>query len=64
MGTRPSETKAWRALQAHHAQVKDVHLRDVFAKAAPRSRRVHERAHPALPEAAGQALSGVVNGLQ
>jgi glucose-6-phosphate isomerase len=31
MGTRPTETQAWRALQAHHARVKDVHLRELFA---------------------------------
>jgi glucose-6-phosphate isomerase len=39
MGTRPTETKAWRALQAHHAQVKDVHLRDLFARDPGRAER-------------------------
>jgi glucose-6-phosphate isomerase len=31
MATRLTETRAWRALQAHHAEVKDVHLRELFA---------------------------------
>lgn len=26
MGTRPTEMQAWRALQAHHAIIKNVHL--------------------------------------
>src|SRR5689334_6599212 len=39
MGTRPTETKAWRALQAHHAQMKDVHLRDLFARDPGRAER-------------------------
>jgi glucose-6-phosphate isomerase len=39
VGTRPTATKAWRALQAHHAQVKDVHLRDLFAKDPGRAER-------------------------
>jgi glucose-6-phosphate isomerase len=39
MGTRLTETKAWRALEAHHAQVKDVHLRDLFARDPGRAGR-------------------------
>jgi len=26
-----TDTPAWRALQAHHASVKDLHLRKLFA---------------------------------
>ena len=39
MGTKSTETKAWRALQAHHGQVKDVHLRELFAKDPGRAER-------------------------
>jgi glucose-6-phosphate isomerase len=39
MSTIVTETKAWRALQAHHAEVKDVHLRDLFAKDPGRAER-------------------------
>ncbi len=39
MSTIVTETKAWRALQAHHAEVKDVHLRDLFAKDPARGER-------------------------
>jgi len=28
----PIETPAWQALEAHHAKIKDAHLRDLFAK--------------------------------
>jgi glucose-6-phosphate isomerase len=40
MTTRPTETQAWRALQAHHAEVKDVHLRDLFARDPDRAERL------------------------
>jgi glucose-6-phosphate isomerase len=39
MGGRLTETKAWRALQVHHAEVKDVHLRELFAKDPGRAER-------------------------
>jgi glucose-6-phosphate isomerase len=39
MGTKLTETKAWRALQAHHVQVKDVHLRDLFSRDPGRAER-------------------------
>jgi hypothetical protein len=35
----PNETKAWRALRAHHAEVKDVHLRELFAQDPGRAER-------------------------
>jgi hypothetical protein len=28
---RPNDTAAWRALAAHYEQIKDVHLRKLFA---------------------------------
>jgi hypothetical protein len=40
MGTRLTETKAWRALQAHHAEVKDLGLRELFAKDPGRAHRL------------------------
>jgi glucose-6-phosphate isomerase len=36
---RPTETRAWRALEAHHAEVKDLHLRELFAKDPGRAER-------------------------
>ena len=33
-------TPAWKALLAHHAKVKDVHLRDLFAKDPDRATRM------------------------
>jgi glucose-6-phosphate isomerase len=39
MTTRPTETQAWRALQAHHASIKDVHLRELFAEDPARAQR-------------------------
>jgi glucose-6-phosphate isomerase len=39
MSTRPTETQAWRALQAHHASIKDVHLRELFAEDPARAQR-------------------------
>ncbi len=39
MGKSVTETKAWRALEAHHAEVKDVHLRELFAKDPERAER-------------------------
>ena len=37
--TRPTEAKAWRALQGHHAEVKDLHLSELFAKDPGRAER-------------------------
>jgi glucose-6-phosphate isomerase len=39
MPGRLTETGSWRALQAHHAQVKDVHLRQLFAADPGRAER-------------------------
>ena len=39
MGTGVTETKAWRALQAHYAEVEDVHLRDLCANDPGRDQR-------------------------
>jgi glucose-6-phosphate isomerase len=39
MGAKLTETKAWRALEAHHARVKDVHLREAFAQDSGRAER-------------------------
>jgi len=36
---RSTGTQAWRALQAHHAQVKDAHLRELFANDPGRAER-------------------------
>src|SRR5215471_2001220 len=33
-------TRAWRALQAHHLEVRDVHLRELFAQDAKRGTRM------------------------
>ncbi|HEY1410913.1 MAG TPA: glucose-6-phosphate isomerase [Rhodopila sp.] len=38
--TALTESPAWRALTAHHAQIKDAHLRDLFAKDPDRARRL------------------------
>src|SRR5215472_4532004 len=37
---RPTETPAWRALQAHYAKIKDTHLRQLFAEDAKRGERL------------------------
>ena len=29
---RPTESKEWKALEQHYAEIKDLHLRDLFAK--------------------------------
>jgi glucose-6-phosphate isomerase len=39
MTSRPTETQAWRALEAHHAELQHVHLRDLFAKDPGRAER-------------------------
>jgi len=39
MTSKLTETQAWRALQAHHAKIKDVHLRDLFAQDPGRADR-------------------------
>ncbi|HET9597650.1 MAG TPA: glucose-6-phosphate isomerase [Anaeromyxobacteraceae bacterium] len=39
MATRATDTQAWRALAAHHAAVKDVHLRELFARDPGRAER-------------------------
>ena len=41
MGTIPlQERSAWRALEAHHADIRDVHLRDLFAADPGRGERL------------------------
>ena len=41
MGTIPlRERSAWRALEAHHADIRDVHLRDLFATDPGRGERL------------------------
>jgi len=37
---RPNETAAWHALDAHYQQIKDVHLRQLFADDAGRGERL------------------------
>jgi glucose-6-phosphate isomerase len=38
--TALTESPAWRALTAHHVQIKDAHLRDLFAKDPNRAKRL------------------------
>jgi glucose-6-phosphate isomerase len=38
-GSRPTETTAWKALAAHHAAIKDRHLRQLFAADPGRAAR-------------------------
>jgi glucose-6-phosphate isomerase len=40
---RPSETPAWRALQAHYEKIKDIHLRQLFADDSNRGERLTAR---------------------
>ena len=40
---RPSETPAWRALQAHYEEIKDIHLRQLFADDSNRGERLTAR---------------------
>jgi glucose-6-phosphate isomerase len=37
---RPNETAAWRALEAHYQQIKDKHLRELFAEDQGRGERL------------------------
>ena len=37
---RPNETAAWQALEAHYQQIKDVHLRQLFADDPGRGERL------------------------
>src|SRR5262249_24694350 len=37
---QPNDTAAWRALAAHHTQIKDVHLRKLFADDPARGERL------------------------
>src|SRR3954447_23414420 len=37
---RPNETTAWRALQTHYQQIKDAHLRQLFADDPGRGERL------------------------
>ena len=37
---RPNETAAWHALEAHYKQIKDVHLRQLFADDPGRGERL------------------------
>ena len=40
-GTGPlTQRLAWKALQAHHAQIKDLHLRSLFAEPGKRGERM------------------------
>ncbi len=39
-GTRPTDAAAWRALAQHHARIKDVHLRQMFADDPGRASRL------------------------
>ena len=41
--------KAWKALQAHYAKVRDVHLRTLFADDATRGERMTAEAASAEP---------------
>ncbi|HET7823704.1 MAG TPA: glucose-6-phosphate isomerase [Anaeromyxobacter sp.] len=36
---RPTETQAWRALRAHHAEIERLHLRELFARDPGRAER-------------------------
>ncbi len=40
MSTAPTETQAWRALEAHHAAMRDVSLRELFARDPGRAARM------------------------
>ena len=37
---RPNDTAAWRALDAHYQQIKDKHLRELFAEDKDRGERL------------------------
>ncbi len=39
MGERLTESRAWRALERHHAEVKGLHLRELFARDPARAER-------------------------
>jgi glucose-6-phosphate isomerase len=43
-GASVAERPAWKALEAHHRQVKDLHLRDLFATDAGRAARLTREA--------------------
>lgn len=40
---RPTQTPAWRALQAHYEKIKGVHLRRLFADDSNRGERMTAR---------------------
>ena len=40
MPSRLRERHAWRALEAHHREVRDLHLRDLFADDPARGERL------------------------
>ncbi|MEW6764597.1 MAG: glucose-6-phosphate isomerase [Pseudomonadota bacterium] len=42
--TRPTELPAWKALQAHHAVIRDLHMRELFSRDAGRFERFSLRA--------------------
>ncbi len=44
-----AERKAWQALAAHYEQVRDLHLRSLFADDAQRGERLSARSGGALP---------------
>ena len=49
-GTGPlTQRPAWKALQAHHAQIKDLHLRSLFAEPGKRGERLTAEARRPLP---------------
>jgi glucose-6-phosphate isomerase len=43
LSTSPTDTDAWKALTAHYAEVRDVHLRDLFAEDPERASRMTRR---------------------
>ena len=47
--TALTATPSWRALTAHHAQIKDVHLRTLFADDPGRAERFCGRGRGPVP---------------
>jgi glucose-6-phosphate isomerase len=44
MATPLRDSPAWKALERHHADIADTHLRDLFAQDPERGRRMTARA--------------------
>ena len=42
--TRPTELPAWKALQAHHAEIRNLHMRELFSASSDRFERFSLRA--------------------